>query len=452
MTKSADENISVDTRNWQRVLEHLRGRLSAQQFETWFVPLSAHRCRPERLHLMAPNRFYADWLLSNYRDILTAAAAAVTGSRPELLIEVVPQTDEDHESSQPFPEPTEPPRDQPVLNLRLTFDAFVVGPSNRLAHAASLAAAESPGGAYNPLFIHGACGLGKTHLLQAVCHHLLERDPNARVMYLSCEAFVSDFIRALGTNQVEAFRTRYRSADVLVVDDIHFLANKERSQEEFFHTFNTLYSRTRQVLLSSDSPPADIPTLTERLVSRFKWGLVARLDPPSFETRQAIIRQKAEARGLKITDEVTSFLAERVSTNVRDLEGAVIRLTGYASLSGRTLDLELASEVLNETGSKQTGLTIESIQAVVAQTYKVKCSELTGKRRPKSIAYPRQVAMYLARKLTGKSLEEIGKAFGGRDHSTVLHACEKIRKETESAPQLHDLLERLSGQIQHGND
>lgn len=435
---------------WQRVLERLRSKLTPQQYETWFARLSEPRQDGDRLCLKVPNRFYADWLMRNYEDVLSSTVAEVTGTRPSLLIEVESQEVLGSEkSAEPFEFVTAPKGSPPgvTLNPHHTFDSFVVGPNNRLAHAAAMAVGDSPGDAYNPLFLHGACGLGKTHLLHAVWRRMVERQPDARIVFLSCEGFVSDFVRALETNQVETFRQRYRQADAFIVDDVHFLANKERTQEEFFHTFNSLYARRRQVVLSSDSSPQEIPTLTERLVSRFKWGLVARLDPPSFETRLAIVRQKTEARNLHINDEVASLVAQRVSSNVRELEGAVIRLVGYASLSGRPLDLELANEVLRDSGLRRPGMLLETIQEVVARAYKVRRSELVGKRRTKSLAFPRQVAIYLARKLTGHSLAEIGQAFGGRDHSTVLYAYNKIERERAGNPQLRDMIERLSGEL-----
>ena len=446
MTDSTGRGLSTDSHNWQRVLERLRAKVSAQQYETWFAPLYAGACRAGELRLLVPNRFYADWLLSHYHEILSDAAAEVTGARPELSIEVDP-------SGQSVPEPIEreplpaPAESDHMLNPRLTFEHFVVGPNNRLAHAASLAVAEAPGGAYNPLFIHGGCGLGKTHLLQAACHRVIERHPGSVVRYVSAEAFVSDFISALEKNTLERFRARYREADILVVDDVHFLAGKDRSQEEFFHTFNALHSRTRQVILSSDSPPTEIPTLTERLVSRFKWGLVTRVEAPAYETRLSIVRQKASERGMELSDEVAGFVAQRMSSSVRDLEGAIIRLVGYASLSGRKLDLELAHEVLAEPTARRAGPTIDAIQEAVASAYKMKRADLTGKRRPKEIARARQLAMYLSRKWTAKSLEEIGKAFGGRDHSTVMYACAKMEKEIGGTPELKETMERIEKEL-----
>jgi len=450
VTDSADRVLRDDHRNWELVLSRIRAKVSSQQFETWFAPLAVEACRAGLLRLLVPNRFYAEWLLNHYPELLKGVTAEVTGALPELSIEVSP------DAQAPQPEPTPAAAEQPAspdlfFNPRLTFEHFVVGPNNRLAHAASMAVAESPGGTYNPLFIHGGCGLGKTHLLQATCQQVVKRNPAARVLYVSCEGFISDFISALEKNALEAFRARYRDVDVLVVDDVHLLARKERSQEEFFHTFNALHSATRQVILSSDSPPSEIPTLAERLVSRFKWGLVTRIDPPAFETRLAIIQQKAHERGMALPDEVAAFVAERVSSSVRDLEGAIIRLVGYASLSGRPLDLELAGEVLAEPRMRQTGPTIDAIQEAVATAYKVKRSDLVGKRRPKSIAYPRQIAMYLSRKLTGKSLGEIGKSFGGRDHSTILYACSKIAQDIENEPSVRDMVERIERSVESGD-
>ena len=445
---------SENQRNWGLVLKLIRERVSVQQYETWFAPLAAETCRAGLLRLLVPNRFYAEWLQNHYHELLQGVMSEITGAVPALEFEVAPLTDSAPAEPAPAHEPVEaaPHSSTEIfLNPRLTFENFVVGPNNRLAHAASMAVADSPGGAYNPLFIHGGCGQGKTHLLQAVCHQIVARKSSTQVCYVSCEGFISDFIAALEKNALEAFRARYREVDVLVVDDIHLLARKERSQEEFFHTFNALHSRTCQVLLSSDSAPSEIPTLTERLVSRFKWGLVTRLDPPAYETRLAIVHHKAAERGIEIPEEVAGFIAERVSSSVRDLEGAIIRLVGYASLSERRIDMELAGDILAEPGVKRTGPTIEAIQEAVASAYRLKRSDLTGKRRPKSIAYPRQLAMYLARKMTDKSLGEIGQAFGGRDHSTVLHACGKVGKDIEQEPAIREMAERIERVLETGD-
>ena len=335
-----------------------------------------------------------------------------------------------------------------VLNPKYTFDNYVVGPCNRFPFAAAMGAGENPGGAYNPYFLHGSVGLGKTHLLQSICFLILERQPDTRILYLSCETFVNHFINALETGKLSDFRNKYRNVDVLVVDDIHLLANKERTQEEFFHTFNTLYNAGKQIVLSSDSPPKDIPTLQERLVSRFKWGMVTEILPPCFETRMAIIKRKSRERNQELSDEVAQFIAERVEENVRELEGAVTKLLGFANLTGQEPDMDLVREALRDLFEVRKGQpSIGDIAQMVVDHFGVKLSDLQSKRRTQSIAYPRQMAMYLTRKVTRHSLEEIGAFFGGRDHSTVLYAVEKITKQfqqdAECKGQIETFLARL---------
>tara|TARA_R110002095_G_scaffold2495_7_gene10250 strand:- start:172 stop:1800 length:1629 start_codon:yes stop_codon:yes gene_type:complete len=337
-----------------------------------------------------------------------------------------------------------------VLNTKYTFDNFVVGPCNRFAHAAAMGSAEQPGKSYNPFFLHGRVGVGKTHLLQAVCGMILERQPDSRILYLSCETFVNHFISALENGDLDSFRNKYRSIDVLVVDDIHLLANKERTQEEFFHTFNTLYNAEKQIVLSSDSPPKDIPTLQDRLVSRFKWGMVTEVEPPCLETRMAIVKRKSRDKGFEFPDDVTGLIAEHVTDNVRELEGAVTRLMAYSSLTTKPVTLPLAREALGELFQVRRGEpTMEDIITVVTERYGVKLSELQSKRRTNAITWPRQIAMFLARQITRHSLEEVGAYFGGRDHTTVMYAVSKVQKrlgeEQDVREQLDQLLQRLTG-------
>lgn len=335
------------------------------------------------------------------------------------------------------------------LNPKYRFDNYVVGPCNRFGHAAAQGVAESPGKAYNPLFLHGNVGLGKTHLLQSMCHALLEKRPGFRILYLSCETFVNHFIGALEDGNLSAFRHKYRNVDMLVVDDIHMLANKERTQEEFFHTFNTLYNASKQIVLSSDSPPKEIPTLQERLVSRFKWGLVTEVEKPCYETRMAILKRKSKDRGRELPDEVAGLLAEHIDTNIRELEGAVNRLQGYASLSGQAISADLAREVLRDVFTvTRREPSLEEVVRVVTTHFNVKLTDLQSRKRTNAIAYPRQVAQYLARKITRHSLEEIGGFFGGRDHSTVLYAVEKIDRMSKQDPAVRELLADLLGQLE----
>jgi chromosomal replication initiator protein len=335
-----------------------------------------------------------------------------------------------------------------TLNKKCTFDAFVVGPCNRFGHAASMGAAEQPGKSYNPLFLHGRVGVGKTHLLQAFCFSVLQRFPDSRILYLSCETFVNHFISALDTGDMQRFRDKYRDIDVLVIDDIQTLANKEKSQEEFFHTFNSLYNAGKQIVLSSDSPPKDIPTLHDRLVSRFKWGMVTEIEPPCYETRMAIVKRKSRERGDEVPDEIARFIAENIEENVRELEGAVTRLIGYSRMTGADMSLELAREALAGLIEVRKGApTVDDIINLVTEHYQAKLSDLQSKRRTKAIAFPRQVAMYLARKVTRHSLEEIGGFFGGRDHTTVLYAVDKIEKLVVSDPEFSKLVQTFMDRL-----
>jgi len=330
------------------------------------------------------------------------------------------------------------------LNPINLFKNFIIGPCNQLSYAASLAVSENLSETYNPLFLHGASGLGKTHLLQAICHKLLERNPSSRILFLSCETFINHFISAVEKRDLSRFRTKYRQIDILLIDDIHLLANKERTQEEFFHTFNTLFNSGKQIVLTSDSFPSDIPTLEERLVSRFKCGLVTQVYPPDFETRSAILKMKARQRNVNLPNEVISFLAESVDTNIRELEGAVTKVTGYATLMNQKLDLDMAYEAMKDVIKKKTRIvSIDTIAKNITEKFSVKLSDLQSKKRTKSIAMPRQIAMYIVKKMTSHSLQEIGAYFGGRDHSTVLHAYNKILNKVTADEGFKELIEEL---------
>jgi len=335
------------------------------------------------------------------------------------------------------------------LNPHYRFDNFVVGPCNRFAYAAAVGVSESPGKAYNPFFLHGSVGLGKTHLLQSLCYSLLERTPGVRILYLSCETFINHFISALENGDLHKFRTKYRNVDVLVVDDIHLLANKERTQEEFFHTFNTLYNANKQIVLSSDSPPKEIPTLQERLVSRFKWGLVTEIETPCYETRMAILKRKSRERGHELPDNVAQLVAEHIDSNIRELEGAVTRLIGYASLNNQEITTDLVRRVLRDVFTQPKGQpTMDDVLRLVTAHYQVKVTELQSRRRTKAIAFPRQVAMYLARAITRHSLEEVGGFFGGRDHTTVLYAVDQIDKQMRADERFRSTVQNLLAQLQ----
>ncbi len=337
-----------------------------------------------------------------------------------------------------------------VLSPDNSFDNFIIGPNNQLAYAASVAVANQPGTAYNPLFIHGGVGLGKTHLLQAICQNILNANPETQLLYVSCDAFMSQFIACVQSGKMDSFRHRYRHVDLLVIDDIHFLAQRERSQEEFFHTFNELYQSQRQIVLSSDAAPHEIPDLEERLVSRFGWGMVANVTKPSFETRVAILSAKAALRGLTIKDEVIQFIARKVDTNARELEGAITTLQGHSSLMNRPIDLTLAREVFgaDEPAAPASHTTLQQITDVVTGYYNMKLSDLQSRRRHKSVAGPRQVCMWLARKLTRFSLEEIGGYFGGRDHTTVMHSIKTVDERTAADPQFKAEVDNLLARLQ----
>jgi chromosomal replication initiator protein len=470
----AEDRARSLERLWRALQAAVRSRIQSGPFETWFRRAALLHADDAVVRIALQDKFARGWLESHYRQVIEDSALQVFGSprRAEFVVdpEAVarpPGSDLEDQadlvpavragSSTPSSQlaPSLPAIDPALflasdfgLNPKYTFDNFVVGPCNRFAWAAAVGTAEAPGKAYNPFFLHGSVGLGKTHLLQSLCFALLARDPKTRILYLSCETFVNHFINALEDGDLQKFRHKYRNVDVIVVDDIHLLANKERTQEEFFHTFNALHQNGKQIVLSSDSPPRDIPTLQERLVSRFKWGLVTEIESPCYETRMAILKRKSRERGREIPDEVARLLAERIDSNIRELEGAVTKLLSYASLSDRPVTAELAREALRELFAARKGQpSMEDILNVVTDRFGVKLSELQSKRRTNTIAFPRQIAMYLARKITRHSLEEIGGFFGGRDHSTVIYAVEKIAQlaseDAECRQMLDGLFEKL---------
>ena len=376
---------------------------------------------------------------SQCQQPFTAAAQAVTGRLIAVSFhcEHQPRGGVFNEGEQPLP-----------LNPDYVFENFVTGPCNRLPHAASVAVAEQPGKAYNPLFIHGGVGLGKTHLLQAVCQKLIERNGDQRILYLSCDSFINQFITAVETGEMNQFRFRYRHVDMLVIDDIHFLAGRDRTQEEFFHTFNTLYQSHKQIILSADAAPSEIPELEERLVSRFNWGLVARIEKPCYETRMAILQKKARMRGLALAEDVLCYVAGKVENNTRELEGAITKLQGMSLLNNGVIDIELAKAALGDSvTAEQKRITIQQIFDAVTKYYNVRLSDLQSKRRHKSIAFPRQVCMFLARRHTRYSLEEIGGYFGGRDHTTVLHAVRTVDSDCKEDREINKQIATIDGQL-----
>ncbi len=426
-----------------RVAEEVRKRVRPQQFDTWFTKVEFAEGPGGGLQVRVPSHFWRDWLKSHYSAVITEAVRAALGKDEEIEFAVDPSL-VDEQPKAPSAK-AEPPREQPGegLNARYTFQNFVVGPSNRFAHAAAMAVAEAPSTAYNPLFIYGASGMGKTHLIQAVCHMCRARGGRQRMIYVPCESFLNDYVAAVQTRALDRFRARYRQAEILIIDDIHFLANKERSQEEFFHTFNSLYNADRQIILSSDSAPNTIPAIEDRLSSRFRWGLVAKIDAPVYETRAAIVRKKAELYGGQLPDDVVEYLAEAIEDCIRDLEGCVIRVIGFASLTTRKIDLRLAKEVLHEKPGRRKAVTMKEIMDAVTDAFGVKVSDLQSRRRTRSLVRPRQVCMYLARRLSRHSLQEIGGFLGGRDHSTVVYAQERVEKEMRKDKGLRRTIEDI---------
>ncbi|ETP66974.1 chromosomal replication initiator protein DnaA [Planomicrobium chinense] len=427
---------------WSSVLAQVETKISKPSFETWLKSTKLLSYQNDTVTISAPNSFARDWLENHYVHLITGILSDSTGD--DLLIKFVVPKDQDMDDFQ-LPAPRVKPGQNEhqeflpgMLNPKYTFDTFVIGSGNRFAHAASLAVAEAPAKAYNPLFIYGGVGLGKTHLMHAIGHYVLEHNPNAKVVYLSSEKFTNEFINSIRDNQTVDFRNKYRSVDILLIDDIQFLAGKEQTQEEFFHTFNTLHEESKQIIISSDRPPKEIPTLEDRLRSRFEWGLITDITPPDLETRIAILRKKAKADGLDIPNDVMTYIANSIDSNIRELEGALIRVVAYSSLINRDMSAELAAEALKDImpNSKPKVITILDIQHAVGEQFNVKLEDFKTKRRTKDIAYPRQVAMYLSREMTDFSLPKIGEEFGGRDHTTVIHAHEKISKMLKDNQQL----------------
>ena len=439
--RRAPESLSLDLATWERILSIVRTQHPSLN-RVWFDQMKPRQLSNGVIQVTVPTPAQLNFCQVQCQQPFNSAAQQVTG---RLIVvsfhcESLGRGGVFNEGDQPLP-----------LNPDYVFDTFVTGPCNRLPHAACVAAAEKPGAQYNPLFIHGGVGLGKTHLLQAVCQKVMENNPSARIMYLSCDSFINQFVAAIQNGDMNTFRFRFRNLDMLVIDDIHFLGgDRERSQEEFFHTFNTLYQQHKQIILSADCPPSEIPELEERLVSRFNWGMVARIDKPCYETRIAILQKKARLRGLELADDVVSHIAAKVENNTRELEGAITKLQGMQLLTAGQIDLDMARQALGEASTPdQKRVTIQQILDAVTKYYNVRLSDLQSKRRHKSIAFPRQVCMYLARRHTRYSLEEIGGYFGGRDHTTVLHAVrtvgEDCTNDREVAKQLNYLESQLAG-------
>ncbi len=420
---------------WDAVLARIETKVNRHSFYTWFKPATFETELDGVIRIRVPNTLFRNWLTKHYSAVLDEALKEVErpGSRIEFVTDEVSTPPLDPADLIPLAA-DEPESDsaQPAIGPRFSFDTFIVGPSNQFAHAASRAVAESPSRSYNPLFIYGGVGLGKTHLMHAIGHYVLTHLPALKLTYISSERFMNEMINAVRFDRVLDFRERYRSVDVLLVDDVQFLAGKEGTQTEFFHTFNALYDAQKQIVISSDCPPHEIPSLEERLRSRFEWGLIADIQPPDLETKVAILRKKAEAEGIPLPDNVAIYIAGKIKSNIRELEGSLIRLIAYASLTGREISLPLAQDVLrNVLQNDDRAITIEIIQKFVSDYYQLKHGELKSRNNSKSVATPRQIAMYLCKNLTKASLPEIGKSFGGKHHSTVIYSIRKIENQRQ---------------------
>jgi len=449
MEQTPDRNI------WDRVLGKIETRVNAHSFKTWFRPTHLVSENDASLRVRVPNSWFAEWLQTNYLPVIQDVLREI--DRPGLSVEFVhdrnveavrshsegvsvsPSRGPSRPASAPSPESADTLPGW--LNPRYTFDKFVVSSCNQFAHAAAIAVAEQPSRAYNPLYVYGGVGLGKTHLMQAIGNRLAHRG-GARMRYLSTEQFMNELINSIRFERTHEFKDRYRNVDVLLIDDIQFLAGKERTQEEFFHTFNALYDAQKQIVITSDCPPRAIPTLEDRLRSRFEWGLIADIQPPDLETKIAILRKKAEADGVVVPDDVALFIATNSKSNIRELEGSLIRVVAYASVSGRELTLDLAKDTLQDLlVSESPAVTVESIQKLVANHYNLKVTELKSKNNSQQISFPRQVAMYLCKRMTESSLPEIGRRFGGKHHSTVIHAIQKIEKKRSNEKEFDRLVD-----------
>ena len=471
-------NTSIESNVWGDILHSLRTRLNQQTLETWFHPVRLEKVdsAQHQLCLRAPNQVVKDWIVSNYSGLLTqsldelrmsgysvgwvidksAVASEEKNNKDEAVVSLeVPSAEASvvavkeghpmiHEHSG-SPHPVEP-----SLSSKYTYDSFVVGTCNQFAHAASMAVAESPGRTYNPLYVYGGVGLGKTHLMHACGHAIKERNRHLKLCYISSEKFMNELINAIRYDKTQNFREKYRSVDVLLIDDVQFIAGKERTQEEFFHTFNALYDQQKQIVISSDCAPREIPTLEERLHSRFEWGLIADIEPPDLETKIAILKRKGELIGVSIPDDVALCIASRVKSNVRELEGSLIRLIAISSLRGEPISKSLAQDAIRNIAQEEEAgvITVQQIQKLVASTYKLSIEELLSKNNARHISHPRQIAMYLCKHLTRHSYPEIGRLFGGKHHTTVIHSVEKIESLVASDETLQRLISELSESLQ----
>jgi len=452
---------------WYKVIAALNARLTQVSLNSWLKNVKPIDIFEQTLVLAVSNKFLKTIIESRYSSYIYDALKDIAPDISDVEIMVAEDDDIDEYKSQLTTsgesyahtyDETEKESDSDdvyfaqndTLNPKYTFETFVIGNSNRFAHAASLAVAEAPGKAYNPLFIYGGVGLGKTHLMHAIGHYILKNNPGAKLRYVTSEKFTNELINSIKDDRNEEFRNKYRNIDVLMVDDIQFIANKERTQEEFFHTFNALYEANHQIIISSDRPPKDIPTLEDRLRSRFEWGLLADIQPPDLETRIAILRKKADMEKIEVSDEILTFIAQQIQSNIRELEGALVKIMAYASLNKKDIDIEVAGDVLRDIikNDQPQKITVDKIQKIVSSYYNIRPDDFKAKKRNRAISYPRQIAMYLCREMTDLSLPKIGEEFGGRDHTTVIHACEKIMGDMEKEPDIRLTINELKKRIQ----
>lgn len=438
---------------WKKAQPAIKEKIGAAPYTTWFSSIEPKEKDQETLIIEAPDNFFKEWIVEHYLEtIIEKLQEASPDKNIQIEFAVNANVLKHSFSAPPMKQQEEVAKDEKgssILNPRFSFDAFVVGPSNRFSYAACMAVAESPAKAYNPLFVYGHVGLGKTHLLQAIARQLKENNPHLKCCYTSSEKFTNELIEAIRHRSTPQFRQKYRNIDVLLIDDIHFIAGKEATQEEFFHTFNALHNARKQIIISSDRSPKEIARLEDRLSSRFAWGLITDIQPPDYETRVAILRKKTEKDPIDVPDDILSFIAEQVKTNIRELEGALIRVVASSILEEKPLCLETAKGVLKDMViEKAKALSVELIQSTIADFFSVSLSDLKSKKRSKNILFPRQVAMYLSRKLTSFSLPEIGLAFGGKDHTTVLHSCKKIETEIKTNPTTKNTIDKILTSLQ----
>ncbi len=452
---AAEKNMSTD-QIWKKALDKLELSLNPQHFATWIKPIEFVQAEADRVELQVPNKFFLDWIRENYYRLIRETLSDIGATEYDIQFRIATQQEN---SSKQITEPARKEkkdaripaanRNQSVnINPKYTFDEFVTGSSNQFAYAAAMAVANNPATTYNPLFIYGGVGLGKTHLINAIGNDIQKKDPQMAICYYTSEKFMNELINSLRYNKMDEFRNKFRTMDVLLIDDIQFIAGKERTQEEFFHTFNSLYESHKQIVVTSDKFPKEIPGLEERLRSRFEWGLIADIQAPDVETKQAILKMKAEQNGIDLPEEVALFLANSVSSNVRELEGYLIRIGAYASLTSTPISLDMAKDILKDIlVEKNRKISTEQIQKAVASHFNIKISDLKSAKRHKALVQARQIAMYLTRQLTSFSYPDIGEQFGGKDHSTIIHAIRKIEKQIEEDMQLRSIINNLKNNL-----